>query len=369
MKFLLPIFVFILLVSGCYAPVGELEGVPIPDTTEFRIVGYYCGITIPIDSFETEKLTHLIFCFGGLDGNKFKIHSAIDSATIKSMVQLKKSNPELKVMLSLGGWGGCQNCSDVFNTEIGRKEFAQSVKEISSYFDTDGIDLDWEYPVVKGFPGHTYRKEDRDNFTALLKELRAVNGDSFEISFASGGFTNYIDSSIDWKSVVQYTNFINIMSYDLVHGYSTTSGHHTPLYSTPEQIESTRHAVQMMLKAGVPANQLVIGAAFYGRFFQIEEGNPVELYQLCKFTHAFSSKYSSDSLSAQNGFRILWDSVAQAPYAINDQRRLIATYDDERSIALKTKYAVDNKLGGIMFWQLYDDKFHNGLLDVMWKNK
>jgi chitinase len=335
----------------------------------FRVVGYYCGTSIPIDSFETEKLTHLIFCFANLDGNRLRIHTATDSATIKRMVQLKSKNPMMKVMLSLGGWGGCATCSDAFNTSTGRKEFAQSVKEISSYFNTDGIDLDWEYPAIQGVPGHTFRKEDKTNFTLLLQALRKATDPKFEISFAAGGFTNYIDSSIEWKQILKYTNFINIMSYDLVHGYSTISGHHTPLYSTSKQIESTDHAVQMLLKAGVPANKLVIGAAFYGRFFQIKEGSEVDLYMPCKFSHGFSSKYINDSLSAQNGFEKRWDETAKAPYAINVNRRLVATYDDEKSMAIKTKYALDHKLGGIMFWQLYDDKFHGGLLHTIDINK
>jgi chitinase len=356
---------FILLLIVTYSISKSFAQPP----SSFRVVGYYCGTTIPVDSFETNKLTHLIFCFGNLNNNRFGIHSSIDSATIKNMVALKIKNPKLKVMLSLGGWGGCKTCSDVFNSSEGRKEFAQSVKEISNYFKTDGIDLDWEYPAIKGVPGHTFRKEDRANFTALLKELRITNGDKFEICFAAGGFTSYIDSSIEWREVTKYVNFINIMSYDLVHGYSTASGHHTPLYSTPQQIESTDHAVQMLLKAGVPSYKLVIGAAFYGRFFHIEEGNNVDLYMPCKFDHGFSSKYCKDSLSEKNGFVKHWDDVAKAPYAINLSRRLIATYDDEKSIELKTKYAIKNKLGGIMFWQLYDDKFHDGLLETINKSR
>ncbi len=337
--------------------------------SDFRIVGYYSGPTNLVDSFETSKLTHIIFSFGHLQGNQLHIGSASDSATIKKMVELKKKHSKLKVMLSLGGWGGCATCSDVFNTKNGREEFAKSVNEISAYFQTDGIDLDWEYPAIQGPPGHTFRHEDRADFTALLKEIRKVNGDKFEISFAAGGFTTYIDSAVQWKEVIRYTDFINIMSYDLVHGYSKLSGHHTPLYSTPQQIESTDHAVQQLLKAGVPPNQLVIGAAFYGRFFQIDEGSPVDLYQPCHFSHGFSYKDSGDSLSIKNGFEKKWDDVAQAPFAINIKRRLVATYDDEKSIALKTKYAAENKLGGIMFWQMCDDKFRGGLLEAITSNE
>ena len=331
----------------------------------FRIIGYYCGPSALVDSFETERLTHLIFCFGHLSGNRFEIGNAADSATIEKMVLLKKKHPALKVMLSLGGWSGCKTCSDVFNSAQGRQEFARSVKEVSDYFHTDGIDLDWEYPAIKGFPGHTFRAEDRDNFTDLLKELRAINGTSFEISFAAGGFTEFIQNSIDWKEAIQYADFVNIMSYDLVHGYSKHSGHHTPLFSTPQQLESTDHAVQLLRQQGVPAEKLIIGAAFYGRFFQIDPGHPVDLYQPGFFLHSFSYKFSADSLSVTNGFTTHWDSVAQAPYAINEKRRLVATYDDDRSVASKTSYARQNKLGGIMFWQLIDDKFKGGLLEKM----
>ena len=62
-------------------------------STGFRIVGYYAGPTASVDSFETYKLTHLIFCFGHLKGNRLSIGSAEDSATIRSMVLKKRLNP------------------------------------------------------------------------------------------------------------------------------------------------------------------------------------------------------------------------------------------------------------------------------------
>ncbi len=332
---------------------------------DFKVIGYYAGPTELVDSFNTDQLTHIIFCFGHLSGNRLHISNARDTATIQSMVRRKRTNPSLKVLLSLGGWSGCETCSDVFNTKTGRQEFAESVKELTQYFRTDGLDLDWEYPAIQGFPGHAFRKDDKENFTELVKAIRNVNGDDFVISFAAGGFTKYIHESIDWQEVIRYTDFINVMTYDLVHGYSDTSGHHTPLYSTTKQVESTDNAVQMLIQSGVPPSQIVIGAAFYGRFFKIEDGHPVDLYMPCHFSHGFSYKHAADSLSAESGFTKHWDDVAEAPYALHQERRLLASFDDEKSIALKTQYALDNKLGGIMFWQLIDDTFRNGLLQAI----
>ncbi|MEO5681155.1 MAG: glycoside hydrolase family 18 protein [Chitinophagaceae bacterium] len=333
------------------------------------VIAYYAGPTARIDSFEVEKLTHLIFCFCHLKENKLSVGSARDSATIQKMVALKSRNPQLKIILSLGGWGGCASCSPVFASKKGRKEFARSVRDLNNYFGTDGIDLDWEYPAIEGFPGHAYSPEDKPAFTQLVTQLRKKLGKSNEISFAAGGFTSFIDSSVDWKKVMQKVDRVNLMSYDLVSGFSTVSGHHTPLYSTPKQKESTHNGVQMMLAAGVPADKIVIGAAFYGRFFAVTDTANNGLYLPGRFDHGFSYRRINDSLSVANGFVQYWDSIAQAPYAFNTQRKILATYDDSISIQLKTKYVKKNNLNGIMFWQLADDTFSGGLLHAIDKIK
>ena len=329
------------------------------------VIAYYAGRTTMIDSFEVEKLTHLIFCFCHLKGNLLSVGNARDSATIQKMVALKSRNPQLKIILSLGGWGGCQTCSAVFTTKKGRKEFAKSVRDLNNYFGTDGVDLDWEYPAIEGFPGHAYSAEDKPAFTQLIKQLRKKLGKKNEISFAAGGFAKFIDSSLEWKKVMKKADRVNLMSYDLVSGFSTVSGHHTPLYSTMHQKESADHGVQMMLEAGVPAGKIVIGAAFYGRFFEVTDTTNNGLYLPGRFSHGFSYSRLSDSLGTANGFVQYWDSVANAPYAFNIQRRLLATYDDSISVQLKAKYAIKHNLNGIMFWQLADDRFSGGLLDAI----
>src|SRR5215213_5584733 len=141
---------------------------------DFVVMAYYHpgGNISRIDSFAVEKITHILFSFVHLKGNKLSVDNTKDTAVIHKLVSLKKRNPNLKLILSLGGWGGCETCSDVFATKEGRSQFAASVKELCLYFGTDGIDLDWEYPAVPGFPNHKYRDEDKQNFTKLVSELR-----------------------------------------------------------------------------------------------------------------------------------------------------------------------------------------------------
>ena len=336
---------------------------------DFAVIAYYSGRTTMIDSFEVEKLTHLIFSFCHLKGNRLSVNNARDSATILRMVELKKRNPRLKIILSLGGWGGCRTCSPVFSTKRGRRIFANSVKKLSEYFGTDGIDLDWEYPAIAGFPGHTYIPADKPNFTELIEKLRKKLGKEKEISFAAGGFAAFIDSSVEWKKVMPETDRVNLMSYDLVSGFSTVSGHHTPLYSTPQQSRSVDDGVKRLIAAGVSPEKIVIGAAFYARLFEVADTANYGLYRQAKFYHGLPFRRFADTINAANGFIRYWDTVANAPYAFNIQRKILATYDDTASIKLKTEYSVKNKLTGIMFWQLAEDSFSNGLLDAIDKAK
>lgn len=332
-------------------------------SAKLNVIGYYSGGPEQVEKLSAEKLTHIIFSFGHLNGNLFHIGSKRDSTTIKKLVLLKKRNPALKIILSLGGWGGCEKCSDVFSTEAARHEFARSVLKANQYFKTDGIDLDWEYPAIPGFPGHAFKIEDRDNFTSLVKDLRLTMGKQYEISFAAGGFQKFIDEAIDWKEVMPVVDRVNLMTYDLVHGFSTETGHHTALYSTKEQHESTDNAVQALIKSGVPATKLVIGAAFYGRMWEDVSSTHNGLYQRGKFKQGVDYKNLDQEINAQKGFTYYWDDVAQAPYQYNAEKKLYFTYDDKKSIALKTKYAIDQKLDGIMFWELGCDREKDGLLD------
>jgi chitinase len=335
---------------------------------DISVLAYYVGGQ-DVDSFAIEKLTHIIYSFCHLKGNKLAVDDAKDSAMIRKLVSLKSRNPGLKVMLSLGGWGGCASCSEVFSQKRGRREFAKSVKVVNDYFKTDGLDLDWEYPAVKGYPGHKYSPDDKKNFTALVKKVRKKLGWQNELSFAVGGSKKIIDSSIEWQPVMKEMNRVNLMSYDLVGGYSKVTGHHTPLYSTEINHESVQHGVEQIISKGVDKNKIVIGAAFYGRMWENVADSLDGLYQQGKFVRSVQRKYFATRLSPDSGFVYHWDTTAHAPWIYNAEKKLFITYESERSIAEKTKYVIDNGLGGIMFWQLGEDLYKGGLLDAIYEAK
>lgn len=322
---------------------------------DFAIIAYYAGDDKAIDQYPVEKLTHIIYSFCHLKGNQLVVDDAKDSLTIRKLVSLKSRNPQLKVYLSLGGWGGCKSCSEVFSTKKGRQEFAKSVKSLLKTYHADGLDLDWEYPAIEGHPGHPWKLEDRPNFTDLVKRLRKQLGWGYELSFAAGGFTKFLEESTEWQKVMPLLNYVNVMSYDLTNGYSTVTGHHTPLYSNEKQVESTDRAVRFLDSIGVPMKKVIIGAAFYGRVWENVPNVNNGLYQSGKFKRGVAYSGLWKYLQENPGFVDYWDDMTQAPYMYNAEKQLFLTYDNELSVTLKTKYAKQKGLGGIMFWQLGED--------------
>lgn len=335
-------------------------------SSKYAVIAYYMGRGNDAAEYPVEKLTHIIYSFLHLEGNKL-MDKPSDSANIIELVALKERNPSLKVILSLGGWGGCPTCPDVFSTEAGRMEFALSVKHLLEKYKADGLDLDWEYPAIASIPGFKYTPEDKPNFTALILQLREVLGPEYELSFAAGGFKQFLDESIEWSKVMPHLNYVNLMTYDIINGYSTKSGHHTSLYSTPEQMNSTDYVVRYLDSLGVPRQKMIIGAAFYARVFKGVASANNGLYQECQFSDYVNFKNFDTYLDKDSGFNHFWDPVAMAPYSYNAEKKLFATYDDKQSIELKSRYVMENSLGGIMFWSLGGDKYSGGLLDTIYQ--
>jgi chitinase len=358
MQHLTKLLVLLLIMSQCQAQKAGKNAKP-----PIAVLAYYSGNISEIDQYDVQKLTHIIYSFCHLRGNELFIGNG--EPTIKKLVSLKQKHPSLKILLSLGGWGGCKPCSDVFSTAGGRDSFSLSVKEWTDKLGTDGIDLDWEYPAIEGHPGHPYKPEDKPNFTALVKSLRKALGKKHEISFAAGAFAKCLEESIDWKGVMPVVDRVNLMTYDLVNGYSTTTGHHTGLYSTPQLKESTNNAITYLESLGIPRNKLVIGAAFYARVFENVDSVNNGLYRSTKFKSFVPYRTFPKTLSKEEGYVEYRDPIAKAPYSYNASKKLFATYDDSLSVDLKTKYVLDKGLNGIMFWELTLDAPKNGLLDAI----
>ncbi len=332
-----------------------------------KVIAYYTGDAEKIKQYPLKKITHLIYSFLHLQNDTLTFSNEQQRNTLVQLVELKKQYPHLKIMVSVGGWGGCAPCSALFASEAQRNTFAITAAALCKAYQVDGLDLDWEYPAIEGYPGHAYSSSDRENFTALVKTLRQHFGNKLLLSFAAGGFIQYLQQSIDWDAVMPETDFVNLMTYDLVGGYSKVTGHHTPLQDYLPGQQSIKKCVNWLLDHGVQRQQLIIGAAFYARVWENVLPNHNGLYNAGTFKQGVSFKNFNTYFSDSSGFRYYWDKKAKAPYRYNAAQQLFATFDDRRSIYAKAKFVRQKKLGGIMFWELLDDATSGGLVEAISK--
>ena len=327
-----------------------------------QVIAYYAGDEKSIDEFNLDGVDQIIYSFLHLKGNKLAVDNEVDSLTLLNVVNQKKKYPKLKVLVSLGGWGGCKTCSDAFSTEEGRVEFAISTANIIESFKADGIDLDWEYPGISGFPGHDYKPEDRENFTDLVVQLRKYMKEGDILSFAAGASTRFFENSVEWDKVMPLVDNVNLMTYDFYGSGSSKTGHHTALSSNEFQDRSAESSIEALINLGVNPKQIFIGGAFYIKTFKNVENINNGLNQNAEWNRSYSQINFED---VRSNFNFYWDSLAKAPYAYDSINKIFATFDDHKSIKLKSQYALENNLGGIMFWQLMNDKKQNGLLKTM----
>lgn len=353
-------FIVTILISCCLQLSAQQSNTP-------KIIAYYTGSGESIKQYPVAKLTHIIYSFLKLQNDTITFHNEQQRKNLQQLVALKKEYPQLKIMVSIGGWGGCAACSDLFNSAEHRAVFAKTTVALFKQYNIDGLDLDWEYPAIEGYPGHKYDAKDKANFTLLVKELRKEMGSKYLLSFAAGGFVKFLEESIEWEKVMPLLDFVNLMTYDLVGGYSTVTGHHTPLGDYRPGQESTAKCVNWLLNKKMPSEKLIIGAAFYARVWENVSPENNGLYQSGKFKQAVSYKNFYSFFSDSLGYTYYWDERAKAAFRYSHNKKLFASFDDKMSIREKSAFIKQKKLGGIMFWELSDDQPAGGLTDEIYK--
>jgi len=329
------------------------------------IIGYVGGFhgLVNTDEIKANQLTHINYAFVNvLDGKAFLTNEKTDSTNFRKLNLLKKINPDLKILISIGGWAWSENFSDAVLTEQSRAIFAKSSVDIIKKYKLDGVDIDWEYPAMPGEEGNVYRPEDKENFTlmfeAIRKELDALekeDGHKKLLTTAVAGWEEFIPHS-EMGKAQQYLDFVNLMTYDLFSG--DTVVHHAGLYATDKfkTRKSADNGVKAYMGAGVPASKIVLGIPFYGRAFTLGKDSKTVLGEVSvskAYIDGFS--YIKDSLVNKNGYKEYRDEVAKAPYIYNEKTKVFVGYDDEKSVAEKCKYVLDNRLGGVMFWEYNSD--------------
>ena len=335
------------------------------------IIGYVGGYRGLVNTslIVPQKLTHINYAFVDIKNNRAWLHrEATDTVNFRHLNELKKQNPALKILISIGGWTWSGRFSDAVLTDTARQGFAASAIAIVKKYDLDGVDIDWEYPGLPGDVGNIYRPEDKQNYTLMFAELRRQldalqlqTGKKYALTTAAGSFKGVVDHA-EMDKVAKYLDYINLMTYDFSGG--GIASHHTALYESKAYLahNNADNAVKLFVAAGVPVSKLVMGIAFYSHSSILVEGARGLGDSVKTNLRGFGYTAIKDSIMKIPGFKVYRDRHAKAPYLYNPTTRQFVTYDDEWSVKKKCKYAQKNKMAGVMFWE-YDSDLKGYLLD------
>ena len=336
------------------------------------VVGYVAGFrNFDFSQINASSLTHINYAFANIINGEVMFGSeGIDNTDmnaddIRALAALKKVNPDLRILVSVGGWGWSGNFSDAALSDSSRNRFAASAARFIKEHSLDGIDIDWEYPNHPG-AGNTYRTEDVHNFTLMLEcvrkridSLAAAEGrkDKYLLTIATGASEVYA-ANTELGPLSQYLDFINIMTYDFHHGASYQTGHHANLHlsslDAPDG-DATDRAVELHLKAGILPAKLNIGIPFYGRVWRGVEPVNNGLYREATTTGAGMPYAEVLEALANPAFTRFYDSSAASPFLWNESDSVFISYEDVTSIAARMKYVREKGLGGVMFWEYTED--------------
>jgi chitinase len=324
------------------------------------------------DEVAANQLTRINYAFANIQDGRIVNGFKHDDQNLATLVALKQRNPSLTVLVSVGGWEWSGNFSNMALNKASRNVFIASVTDYIERHQLDGLDIDWEYPGQAGSTDH-FRPEDKKNFTLLLKELRT----SFRqqqrklhrplyLTIAAGASSSYL-AHTEMDKVQQYIDTVNLMAYDYYEPGGGLTGNHAPLFTDPDDPKgiSADRSVHEFEQAGVPKEKIVLGVPFYGHQWADVADAHHGLFQVGKpLLHGYAPYSVISTTMLHNGFNRYWDEASSVPYLYNPQQKVFVSYEDAESLALKSRYVVDQHLAGIMFWDYAGDPT-GGLLNAI----
>ncbi len=315
---------------------------------------------------------------------------------LNQLRKLKRRHPELKILLSIGGWEGSRYFSDAAKTAETRTFFVNECirrfiigdlpelngaggdKTASGIF--DGFDIDWEYPVNGGKDSTHHNPADNDNLSMLLALFR-YRLDSIRPGFLLTAAIPATEKSLNYFNLYndqQYLDWYNVMTYDYTGEWNDHTGHMAGLLSSPKDTAfgRERNSFDKTLRLlndvyRISSSKLVPAVAFYARGW-----GGVDSLNLGQGMSA--GKISNDSSEGIISFSDLkklpdydtylnWDTYSMAPYLYSPDEKIFRTFDNEKSIALKSYYVKAYNLRGLMCWEITGDDSAGTLVDIIYR--
>jgi chitinase len=342
-----------------------------------QVIGYVFAKDAVLNQADiaAEQLTRINYAFSNIENGRIVEGFSHDAENYSVLVSLKARNPALQILTSVGGWTWSGRFSDMTLTKASRAHFIDSVVEFVRKYQLDGLDIDWEYPGMVG-NGNPFRPEDKQHYTALLKELRTrfrregrVLHRPLLLSVATGASSEFL-AHTEMRKVSRYVDTVNLMSYDYYEPDSDKiTGHHAPLFTSaadPKRV-SADASLKAYRAAGVPERKLVLGVPFYGHAWAHVPPTNFGLYQPGAAGVNLPSGYRDlvPLLQPASGYVRHWDEQASVPFLYNPANGTFISYEDPESLVAKCRFVIVHHLAGIMFWD-YESDAGSGLLQSIY---
>jgi chitinase len=327
------------------------------------------------EDIDSSDCTHIVFAFGTIKDNKLAasedndVGDAFTDGTYDRIMKHKEANPNLKVLLAVGGWAfGSKPFRALTENVFRMNGFVYEATEFLRRYNFDGLDIDWEYP--RG-------ADDRASFVSLIKELRlAFEGEhksakkpKLLLTAAVPASFEAIASGYDVPELAKYLDYINVMTYDFHGQWEEVVGHNSPLFplnsaSAVQKKLTVDFAAKEWVRQGAPLEKLIIGMPVYGRTFTLVDSAKFDIGaeadgggKAGRYTgeEGFLSYYEICDFLHEGNTTLVWDNEQQVPFAYRGNQWV--GFDDERSLRTKVSWLKTEGFGGIMVWSVDLDDF------------
>lgn len=346
---------------------------------------------------DVDKSGNLLVCDYWADFDNPNVGYSVDygspyAGVLGALPLLRQQYPNMRIGISVGGWTRSGDFPAMAANETSRKNFAKNVAKFVHYYGYDFVDIDWEYPTADRDPdpegngvsvdkGCKGSEADTKNFTLLMRDIRAEldaygqkDGKYYELSAAMSANTAMM-TKVEYDKVLQYADFLNMMTYDLNGAWASFTAHQTALYTNDsynkETMKDAAFSVDTCISYledtygnSIDYSKIVIGVAPYTRGWAgvkndgLDPDNP-GLYATATPNSVTSGDgttsgtfaYSDiDKLISQYGLKEYYDEKAEAAYYYSADTGYFFTCDNERSVAAKGAYVKEKGLGGLISW-------------------
>eukprot|EP00571_Detonula_confervacea_P004885 CAMPEP_0172318096 /NCGR_PEP_ID=MMETSP1058-20130122/33840_1 /TAXON_ID=83371 /ORGANISM="Detonula confervacea, Strain CCMP 353" /LENGTH=615 /DNA_ID=CAMNT_0013032827 /DNA_START=281 /DNA_END=2124 /DNA_ORIENTATION=+ len=265
----------------------------------------------------------------------------------------------VEVYTSIGGPESSEKFSEMASDPEARAKFAHNTVLLMRNYDFDGLDIAWQFPQ---------NLEDMSNYSLLLSEVRLAlykEGNDHDKTFGLTATLPCRDNDmehIDIRLLDSVLTEFNLLSFDFQGPWDHKVGINSPLFDpSGGEGNSVDSCVTKYTEGGAPKNKINIGLAFYGHSFRGGKYISDECTSNWAGVCADAQTWLEDGGSPQyhniyqnmHEMSLSFDLQTMTPLASYD--RGVVSFDDPRSICLKTEYAILNELNGLIIMELAAD--------------